>query len=184
MEARALTFRILTVTFTLLIGAALITACGDGSREANEPTTDGGMGTAPGTQRPDNPQTGTSEEETFEATLEGENEVPEVATDAEGSVTITLKGDSIHVEGEFSGLTSDYVASHIHKGAEGENGAPIITLEPKVNSNKTSGSWDASYAISKEQINALKADSLYVNVHSVNHKPGEIRGQLTSGLLE
>src|SRR5699024_2312402 len=174
METRALTFRILTVMLTLLTGAALITACGDGSRETNEPTTDGGMGTAPGTQRPDNPNADTAEdenfedttkEETFEATLEGGNEVPEVSTDAEGSVTVTLKGDTIHVEGEFSGLTSDYAASHIHKGAEGENGSPIITLEPDVNSDNMSGSWDASYAFSEEQINALKADSLYVNVH-------------------
>src|SRR5699024_6499576 len=184
METRASTFRILTVMLTLLTGAALITACGDGSRETNEPTTDGGMGTAPGTQRPDNPQADTTEGGTFEATLEGENEVPEVSTDAEGSVTVTLKGDSIHVEGEFSGLTSDYAASHIHKGAEGENGSPIITLEPDVNSDNMSGPWDASYAFSEEQINALKADSLYVNVHSTNHKSGEIRGQLTSGLLE
>ncbi|HLR26693.1 MAG TPA: CHRD domain-containing protein [Fodinibius sp.] len=184
METRASTFRILTITLALLTGTALITACGDGSRETNDPTTDGGLGTAPGTQQPDNPQADTTEEETFEATLEGENEVPEVATDAEGSVTLTLEGDSIHVEGEFSGLTSDYAASHIHKGAEGENGAPIITLKPDVNSDKTSGSWDASYTLDNEQIRALKADSLYVNVHSANHKEGEIRGQLTSGLLQ
>lgn len=118
--------------------------------------------------------------ETFEATLNGSNEVPEVNTDASGTVTVTLEGDSIHVEGQFSGLSSEYIASHIHKGGENENGAPILPLEPTLGSDKLSGSWDASYQLNESQVSALKADSLYINVHSTEHKPGEIRGQLTS----
>lgn len=118
--------------------------------------------------------------QSFSATLEGANEVPAVTTSASGSVTVTLRGDSIHVQGEFSGLSSEYVASHIHKGGEGENGSPIIPLEPTLGSDKLSGSWDASYPLDESGLSALKADSLYINVHSTEHKSGEIRGQLTS----
>lgn len=116
---------------------------------------------------------------TFEATLSGSNEVPEVQTDATGMVTVTLRGDSIHVKGEFSGLGSEYTASHIHKGAKGENGSPIQPLEPTLGADKTSGSWDATFSLDEQNIAALKADSLYINVHSAEHKPGEIRGQLS-----
>jgi hypothetical protein len=32
--------------------------------------------------------------------------------------------------------------------------------------------------LSEEQMKAFKDGNLYVNVHSAEHKPGEIRGQL------
>ena len=180
MDTRKKVIKILTIAVIVLTGAAIITACGDSSRKANKPSSNDGLGTAPGTQPPENAGADTTEEQTFEATLKGSNEVPEVETDAEGSVTLTLAGDSIHVQGTFSGLSSDYAGSHIHKGAEDENGDPIQTLKPDVDSNGTSGSWDASYRLDKEYIQALKADSLYINVHSADHKSGEIRGQLSS----
>src|SRR5699024_7598866 len=172
MAPRVFTFKLLMITLALITAEAFLSACGDGGQETNQPGTDGGLGTAPRTQPLDDPGSEAAEEQTYEASLDGSNEVPEVETDAEGSVTVTLKGDSIHVEGQFSGLSSQYAASHIHKGAEGENGDPIITLKPDVNSDKISGSWDASYTLNEEQISALKADSLYVNVHSADYKSG------------
>ncbi|MCW9707089.1 CHRD domain-containing protein [Fodinibius salsisoli] len=121
-----------------------------------------------------------NEPQTFEATLQGSNEVPEVNTDATGDAMVTLNGDSIHVQGQFSGLSSVYTASHIHEGAKGENGGPILTLKPELGNDKMSGMFDGSYQLDDTQIKALKEGSLYINVHSENHKPGEIRGQLTA----
>lgn len=119
-------------------------------------------------------------QQVFTANLSGDSQVPAVTTDASGMVTVTLKADSIHVEGQFSGLSGNYAASHIHKGAKGENGGPVQPLSPTVNSDNTSGSWKASYKLTDSQISALKADSLYINVHSSEHPSGEIRGQLTA----
>lgn len=119
-----------------------------------------------------------SESQTFEATLSGDNEVPAVDTDASGNVMVTLNGDSIHITGQFSGLSSEYTASHIHKGAKGENGGPIQPLEPELGSDNMSGTFDESHQVDDAQISALKEGNLYINVHSANHKPGEIRGQL------
>lgn len=121
-----------------------------------------------------------NEPQTFEATLQGSNEVPEVDTEATGNVMVTLRGDSIQVQGQFSGLGSAYAGSHIHEGAEGENGGPIQPLEPELGSDKMSGTFDASYKLEEAQVTALKEGNLYINVHSENHKPGEIRGQLTA----
>lgn len=121
-----------------------------------------------------------NEPQTFEATLQGANEVPEVDTEASGSVMVTLRGDSIQIQGQFSGLSSAYTASHIHEGAEGENGGPIQPLEPELGSDKISGTFDASYQLDEAQVTALQEGNLYINVHSENNKSGEIRGQLTA----
>lgn len=125
--------------------------------------------------------TAVTEKQVFNATLESSNEVPEVDSNAKGNVVVTLSKDSIYVEGQFSNLGSEYTASHIHMGAEGSNGDPVQTLQPQLDEEKTSGSWVGSYKVDSAITDALKAGRLYVNVHSTEHKAGEIRGQLTTG---
>jgi hypothetical protein len=170
-----------TIIFITCIG--LIAGCGD--RDNNNSDT-GDMNVTPDTQQQEHTRQSDEtmnegEEQTFEVSLDGSNQVPkEVTTDASGNVTVTLRGDSIHVEGEFSDLSSEYLASHIHIGAEGENGDPIQPLDPELGDDKTSGTWDASYQLDESHISALQADSLYINVHSSEYSGGEIRGQLTS----
>lgn len=48
----------------------------------------------------------------FEATLQGSNEAKAKGS---GSVTLILEGDCIHIEGQFSGLGSQYIGSYIHQ---------------------------------------------------------------------
>lgn len=120
---------------------------------------------------------------TFTAELSGANEVPPVTTNAAGMVTVNLKGDSIHVSGHFSGLSGTFTGSHIHMGARGSNGGVIQALDPDIESDSTSGSWDQTkntFLLSQDQIDSLKSGKLYINVHSVTNKGGEIRGQLTA----
>lgn len=160
------------ISLLILFSLSLISACGDSSDQTIEPSKNDGLGVAPGTQA-------VEKEKSYEATLKGQSEVPKVETKAKGSASLTLNGDSVYVNGSFSDLSSTYVASHIHMGSEGENGDPVIPLDPEIGDDQTSGKWDASYAISDAQKEALKAGNLYVNVHSENHKSGEIRGQLS-----
>lgn len=120
---------------------------------------------------------------TFTADLSGANEVPSVTTTATGMLTARLEGDSIHVSGQFSGLSGTFTGSHIHMGAKGSNGSVVQPLVADINSDSTSGSWESSknsYMLSQDQLTALKAGNLYVNVHTVTNKSGEIRGQLTA----
>lgn len=159
----------------------LLAGCGD-TDSNNEETSD--MEVTPEAQQQDK-NTRKSDEameevQTFEASLDGSNQVPEdVDTEASGNATVTLNGNSIRVEGEFSDLSSEYMASHIHIGAEDENGDPVQPLNPELGDTKTSGTWDATYQLDESQISALKSDSLYINVHSSEFTGGEIRGQLT-----
>ena len=69
----------------------------------------------------------------------------------------------------------DGTVAHIHVGAPGQAGPPIITLEKGAD-----GVWSvpAGSKLTVEQIASFKAGNLYVNVHSAEHKPGEIRAQL------
>ncbi len=107
-------------------------------------------------------------------TLVGGEETPPVATSATGSGTIDVKADK-SVSGAITtkGLTG--TAAHIHVGAPGASGPPIITL-----TQGPDGTWTvpAGSKLTDEQFATFKRGGLYVNVHSAAHGPGEIRGQL------
>lgn len=115
------------------------------------------------------------------ARLSGDNEIPPVQTNAKGSVKVVLNGDQIKVSGMFYGLSSSYVASHIHLGIAGTNGKPLLKLDPKLNDGQKSGSYsesDNTFQITPEQVADLEHGKFYVNIHSSNHTEGELRGQL------
>jgi CHRD domain len=107
-------------------------------------------------------------------TLTGAEETPPVTTTASGSGTIKIADDK-SVSGIVTTKGIDGIAAHIHVGAPGVAGPPIITLEKSAD-----GVWSvpAGAKLSDEQFASFKAGNLYVNVHSSEHKPGEIRAQL------
>ena len=107
-------------------------------------------------------------------TLSGKEETPAVATSASGVADIKVSEDK-KVSGAVKTTGVDGTAAHIHIGAPGEKGPPIVTLEKAAD-----GSWNvpANATLSDEQYAAYKAGKLYVNIHSAANKGGEIRGQL------
>jgi hypothetical protein len=106
--------------------------------------------------------------------LSGDQEVPAVTTQAKGTGTITV-GEDKTVKGSIKTTGVLGVAAHIHEAPTGKNGPPIITLEKKSDSE-----WavPAGSKLTDAQYESFKAGNLYVNVHSAEHKPGEIRAQL------
>jgi CHRD domain len=106
--------------------------------------------------------------------LTGAEETPPVTTSATGSGTITIGSDK-SVSGSVKTTGIEGIAAHIHTGASGQSGPPIITL-----TKGTDGAWTvpAGSKLTDEQYDAFKAGNLYVNVHSADHKGGEIRAQL------
>lgn len=106
--------------------------------------------------------------------LTGAEETPPVTTSATGKGIIHIAKDK-SVSGTVKTTGIEGTAAHIHVGAKGEAGPPIITL-----AKGTDGSWTvpAGSKLTDEQWADYQAGKLYVNVHSDQHKPGEIRAQL------
>jgi CHRD domain len=106
--------------------------------------------------------------------LTGAEESPPVTTSASGTATITIAADK-SVSGTIKTTGIDGTMAHIHVGAPGQSGPPIITLNKSAD-----GAWSvpAGSKLTDEQYASFKAGNLYVNVHSAEHKPGEIRAQL------
>jgi hypothetical protein len=106
--------------------------------------------------------------------LSGAEETPPVTTSASGSATFTIGADK-SVKGKVTTTGMEGIAAHIHVGAPGEAGPPVITL---VKGDKGEWTVPPGALLTDEQLASYKAGNLYVNVHSAEHKPGEIRGQL------
>lgn len=106
--------------------------------------------------------------------LSGGAEVPPVATSASGTGDIAVMPDhSVSGSVRISGMSPSM--AHIHTGAVGKNGPPIVTLNKGAD-----GSFGvpAGAKLSDAQYADYLAGNLYVNVHSAQNPGGELRGQL------
>jgi hypothetical protein len=117
--------------------------------------------------------------------LSGANEVPptSVPTTTMGIATAKLEGDKLTINGTFSGLQSNLQvapgtqsAAHVHQGAPGNNGAPILDLSITT-TDERNGSYTGTKDLSDAEQKAFKDGLLYINVHTSGHPTGEIRGQ-------
>ena len=112
----------------------------------------------------------------YTALMGGVNEVPEVTTDGRGLGIFQLNHakTSVHIKVLFQGLSSDVTGAHIHNAAIGSTGPVIFSLVPMLNGNSIEGDWEPG-----ADLDALLAGDLYINVHTMNHPGGEIRGQIS-----
>ncbi|WP_084542209.1 CHRD domain-containing protein [Calidithermus chliarophilus] len=121
---------------------------------------------------------------TYKSELKGQNENPPVVTSATGTATATLRADgTLVINGSFKDLSSQLATAvgggvHLHIGAPGVNGEVVSALSVQAASDLLSGTFSGEVKLDAEQKAALEAGNLYINVHSVTHTSGEIRGQL------
>lgn len=109
--------------------------------------------------------------------LKGDAEVPPVTTSAMASGQITVMPDhTVTGSIKFSGITP--TMAHIHEGAAGKNGPPIITLTKMGNDGFA---VPPAAKLTDTQYTSFVAGNLYVNVHSDKYPGGEIRAQLPAG---
>jgi hypothetical protein len=114
---------------------------------------------------------------TFGAALNGSNERPNpVATAGSGTVTATLRENTLTVEGTFANLSAAANAGHIHGPAGKEAAAGV--LFPLVITAGTGGTISGTATLTSDQVGQLRNGQMYVNIHTPNNPGGEIRGQL------
>lgn len=107
------------------------------------------------------------------ATLTGAAEPGGGDADGSGTFVVEIDADA----GDFCyTVTSAKIAAptmaHVHTGAAGVNGAPVITIDPKGN--------DHCVAVEPDVLKPIVAtpDAYYVNIHNAEFPGGAIRGQL------
>lgn len=117
-------------------------------------------------------------QESYSADLTGAAEVPGPG-DPDGAGIATLDWDS---EGEqlCYALSIDDIdpatAAHVHRGAAGEAGPPVITLETPAADGGSDGCVEISSSLRRELRD--NPGGFYVNVHTEPHPAGAVRGQL------
>src|SRR6056297_3127722 len=107
-------------------------------------------------------------------------------TGAQGGLAFEFRNGTLTATGSFSGLESNNIGSagsHIHAAAAGENGGVIYPLNPELDDESnaravTYSAADNTFDLSEEEVGQLVSAGLYVNVHSTENPPGEIRGQI------
>ena len=71
-------------------------------------------------------------------------------------------------------------AAHIHRGAAGSAGPPVVPLTIPGADGRSSGCADVDESLAREMV--LRPYDFYVNVHNRPHPAGAIRGQLRGRL--
>ena len=120
-------------------------------------------------------------DQVFRVNLTGNNETPPILTSGHGALILELNDNEITLSGSFSDLSSEYTASHIHLGFAGQAGGVEVGLDATLDDDEMSGVYEAAnntYTLTESQIDMLLNRELYLNIHSENFPPGEIRGQL------
>jgi hypothetical protein len=112
----------------------------------------------------------------FAATLSGANEVPRGDPDGVGTAQIAINDTTnqicTHLEVRNIGAVT---AAHIHRGAAGVNGPPVVTLDAP-DDNDSDDCDDVTDAL----VDEIRRDpaGFYVNVHTSEFPDGAIRGQV------
>lgn len=101
--------------------------------------------------------------------------------DSDGSGTFTAEVDretgQLCYELTASGI-DEASAAHIHRGAEGESGPPVVGLDAPAG-----GSAQGCESVAADLLAEIVGNpgAFYVNVHNAEFRAGAIRGQLTTG---
>ena len=141
--------RILTGTMTILLAACA---------------------TGPGNQRA-----------TLYVSLSGIQEVPGPGDpDGNGTVEVRVAPGSGSVCWDlYARQIEPATAAHIHRGAAGSAGPPVVTLTTPDANGRSQGCATIDQQVVREM--SFAAQNFYVNVHTASHPQGAIRGQLRGG---
>jgi hypothetical protein len=177
---------------SLALAAIVAVACGEQSPNALE---EAALNVAPASEAA---AQGASQTRNFVATLDGDQEVSAVpvVTRGTGSAHFQLSRDGTELSYRLIVSNIENVTmSHIHLAPAGANGPVVVWLypsgpPPQLIAGRTQGILaegtitDASLVgplagmTLDDLLAAIRAGNAYVNVHTLQYPPGEIRGQI------
>ena len=116
-----------------------------------------------------------------DAYLDTEQEIPAPTENAMGNglaiVALNYTMDTLFYDVQVEGLTGPITGAHFHDGAFGETGPVLIGITDDVDGNRING-FVAGEALTNENIQKFLSGGIYLNVHTDENAPGEIRGQV------
>jgi len=92
-----------------------------------------------------------------------------------GRVTATLKGTTLVVTGTYEGLQTAATEARIHRGQPGVRGPAVFDLKV---SGGTSGTLSGSLSLTASQVDDLRREWYYVQIHSEKAPEGNLWGWL------
>ena len=116
----------------------------------------------------------------YKATLAGAAETPPTNSKGAGTLAATFDTASKKLEWtvDYSGLTGPAIAAHFHGPAPVGKAAPIeVPLKAPLDSP-----MKGSATLTDAQAKDLMDGNMYFNIHTAEHKPGEIRGQMEKAM--
>ena len=118
----------------------------------------------------------------FDAIAEGAQENPPVTTNAKALMVGWASDalDTMQYAVLYTGLTPN--AAHFHNGVVGVNGAVVVGLTPY--GLAPSAAYVDKIGLSNDNLTKFLKGEMYVNLHTAANGGGEIRGQISSSILE
>ncbi len=115
----------------------------------------------------------------FDAWLDGDQQVPAVTTTAMGVSRLLLNTtmDTLWYDVVADGLSGAITSAHFHTGAWGSTGGVAADISSNISGNSISG-YVAGTALTSTMLTDLIEGNLYINVHTAANAGGEIRGQV------
>lgn len=116
-------------------------------------------------------------------TLTGIQEVPGPG-DPDGTGTVQVRvtpGNGQLCWNLYARQIAPATAAHIHRGAAGSSGPPVVTLTTPDAAGRSQGCAAIDQALAREI--AGRGHDFYVNVHNAEYPAGAIRGQLRGGAI-
>jgi len=123
---------------------------------------------------------GTSSAVNFSTTMTGANETQPADPDGTGTAAITIDMANAQVcyIVTVQNIALPATAAHIHRGAVGVKGAPVVTFDVLPDASGTATSCVKTDAALLQEI-ASNPAGFYVNVHNAEFPDGAVRGQLS-----
>jgi hypothetical protein len=136
-----------------------------------------------------------AQQQHFTAKLSAANEVPPITSQASGIATFDVNAAGTQMKYTLNVTNiNQVIAAHIHSGSSTANGPIVVNLFiPSKATGKVDGTLAQSSINSTSLIGPLKGKQMtdlvklinggqaYVNVHTTQNPPGEVRGQISSG---
>jgi hypothetical protein len=92
-----------------------------------------------------------------------------------GSVTATLTGSTLAINGTYEGLRTPATVARLHRGPKGIRGPSMFDLKV---SGGTSGTITGSITLDAGQVDDLRRERFYVQLHSEKAPEGNLWGWL------